>query len=403
MRTIDQIRTAALTRYRTNWREWLIAPPTGPISFTLNAPTRAQIIAQHEYVDAWLQTWHTFARDNPHLHLQHATRSTPFGTVNVATHLIFLTPDAIAGMDPETHAHWETATSRHTRLKQVNARTEPLLPLLPGIVELDDLDFDMLLTVADWFTQHPASGYTIRQVPVPGLHTKWLSKNRRLVIGLVASKTTPNPVPLPSENPDSSDTAEELGADLLDTLGLQPLPIAIDITLTDPADQALLHGLRHLRASVDDIAALPIQPSRVLIVENKESAFPITDTTSLVVIHSLGNNLGVLTTIPWLAEASVYYWGDLDRAGLTLLSRARSRIPALTSVLMDEQTLLLHETLINPDHSQADKPDPTLTSEERTVLDLLTHPTHRRLEQERLGWGYVQDQLDLHGITTPPQ
>ena len=72
----------------------------------------------------------------------------------------------------------------------------------------------------------------------------------------------------------------------------------------------------------------PIHPETVVIVENKESAYLVPDRPRTVIVHSLGNHLNVLDKIGWLPAADQLYWGDLDRAGFTLLSRARARLPA---------------------------------------------------------------------------
>ena len=82
------------------------------------------------------------------------------------------------------------------------------------------------------------------------------------------------------------------------------------------------------------LAALQMQPDTILIVENKEPAVTWSDTAGLVVIHSLGNHLDVLSLLPWICPDSCWYWGDLDRHGFTLLSRARTMIPQLESLLM---------------------------------------------------------------------
>jgi Uncharacterized protein conserved in bacteria N-term (DUF3322) len=51
-------------------------------------------------------------------------------------------------------------------------------PLMHQIIDLDDADFEIPLWTARWFTGNPPSGLTIRQVPVLGMGTKWLARNR---------------------------------------------------------------------------------------------------------------------------------------------------------------------------------------------------------------------------------
>jgi hypothetical protein len=136
-------------------------------------------------------------------------------------------------------------------------------------------------------------------------------------------------------------------------------------------------------------------PEIILIVENKESAYLVLDRPRTVVVHSLGNHLNVLAEIGWLDGAHHLYWGDLDRAGFTLLSRARARLPRLVSVLMDPVTLEEHRTLAVKDETRADAPDPNLTEAETAALAALSaeHGPYLRLEQERLPSSFVLDQL----------
>jgi hypothetical protein len=47
----------------------------------------------------------------------------------------------------------------------------------------------------------------------------------------------------------------------------------------------------------------------------------------------------------WAARAHCIYWGDLDAHGFAILNRARSYLPELKSVLMDEETLREHQDL----------------------------------------------------------
>ncbi len=129
----------------------------------------------------------------------------------------------------------------------------------------------------------------------------------------------------------------------------------------------------------------------ILVVENKESAYTIADRPRTVVIHSLGNHLNILSEIGWLDSARQMYWGDLDRAGFTLLSRARARLPSIVSVLMDPVTLAEHKTLAVRDETRVDSPDPNLTDVEAAALAALSAEdgTYMRLEQERLPSPFV--------------
>jgi hypothetical protein len=169
-------------------------------------------------------------------------------------------------------------------------------PWLARIVELDDHDFTTLLDATAWFRAHPRSGLTVRSVPVPCMHTKWLARHRGMVLACLGVLTNSSHFTEATGDADPVD----IPADDLDALGLRPLPREISVVLADPALRALVGGLRQISAPVDELADLQIRPDAVLIVENKEPALAWSDTTGLVVIHSLGNHLDVLSRLPWI-------------------------------------------------------------------------------------------------------
>jgi hypothetical protein len=179
----------------------------------------------------------------------------------------------------------------------------------------------------------------------------------------------------------------DIPADDLDALGLRPLPREISIVLADPVLRAAVGGLRQISAPVDELARLPIHPDAVIIVENKEPALAWGDTTGLAIIHSLGNHLDVLSRLPWIRPDRCWYWGDLDRHGFTLLSRARTMVPRLASVLMALADIETYRPLgVEEDLDRYDQPDSTLTLAEANALAALqlTDGKYLRTEQERI-------------------
>jgi hypothetical protein len=380
MRDPDHVLDEVRVRYRKNWRGWLLHGADTEFSFSLAAPSSRLIARESDTVGRWVRDWRNWLEANPSARLRSVTRRTVVGAQEIFTHLDLPTVDDLVAIDRDLADHWLRANVRWARICALPGGVveERLRHWLEQIVDLDDADFEILLEAVRWFTKNPRSGLTIRQVPISSMHTKWLARNRRLVMACLNIEAQP----LASTNlPD-----EELEQEDLDPLGLKALPVQLDLILVDPADRALLGGLRHLRAPLPEIDALPVKPRTVLIVENKESAYLVPDRPRTVVVHSLGNHLNVLDEIGWLDSAYHLYWGDLDRAGFTLLSRARARLPRLVSVLMDPVTLEEHRTLAVRDETRTDTPEPNLTDIETAALAALSaeRDTYLRLEQERL-------------------
>jgi hypothetical protein len=239
------------------------------------------------------------------------------------------------------------------------------------------------------------------------MHTKWLARHRGMVLACLGTPTTPG------ESAESTGDADpvDIPADDLDALGLRPLPREIGVVLADPALRAVVGGLRQINAPVDELADLQIHPDAVLIVENKEPALAWSDTTGLVVIHSLGNHLDVLSRLPWIRHDRCWYWGDLDRHGFTLLSRARTMVPRLASLLMAPDDTETYRPLgVEENLDRYDQPDPTLTPAEASALAALqlTEGKYLRTEQERIpisdaehALERVRNLLQLNAIDVP--
>ncbi|WP_344904540.1 Wadjet anti-phage system protein JetD domain-containing protein [Actinomadura meridiana] len=381
---MDQVRV----RYRKNWRDWLLDGADAQFSFPLAAPSAQAIARESDAVGRWVRDWRNWSEKHPAACLRSVTRRTAVGAQKIFTHLDLSTVDDLVVLDQVLADHWRRANVRWSRIRALPGGVveQRLRPYLQQIMDLDGADFEILLEAAKWFTENPRSGLTIRQVPVLGMHTKWLARNRRLVLACLNI----------TEQPHADKQGEELEQDDLDPLGLKALPVHVDVILADPADRALVGGLRHLSAPLPEVGALPVHPETILIVENKESAYLVRDRPRTVIVHSLGNHLNVLDEISWLDDARHLYWGDLDRAGFTLLSRARARLPHLVSVLMDPVTLEQHRTLAVEDATRTDPPDHNLTDIEAAALAALSaeQGTYLRLEQERLPSPFVHDQLN---------
>jgi hypothetical protein len=240
------------------------------------------------------------------------------------------------------------------------------------------------------------------------MHAKWLARHRGMVLACLG---TPVSSTGPTEAGGDVDPVE-IPAGELDALGLRALPREVGIVLADPVLRAAAGGLRQVSAPVDELAGLRIRPSAVLIVENKEPAFAWSDTTGLAVIHSLGNHLDVLPRLPWIPGDRTWYWGDLDRHGFTLLSRARTMLPRLASLLMAPGDIAAYQPLgVEECLDRYDPPDATLTLAETTALAALQRgeETYLRIEQERIpasdaerALGKARDHAALNERETPP-
>ncbi len=395
MRAPEYVLEKAQNRYRSVWRDALLGADPGVYTVALDPPSASAITARAGDVSAWLTRWRQWAAQHPDVTLRTRTIRTKFGAQPIHTHLDIPSTAALAGLNPGTASHWQRARARWDQLSYHQPR-QTVRPWLARIVDLDNYDFTTLLAATTWFRAHPRSGLTVRSVPVPGMHTKWLARHRGMVLACLGTSTDS------SESIGSTGNADpvDIPTDDLDALGLRPLPREISIVLADPVLRAAVGGLRQITAPVDELARLQIHPEAVLIVENKEPALAWSDATGLAVIHSLGNHLDVLHCLPWIPDSRCWYWGDLDRHGFTLLSRARTMVPQLASLLMEPSDIETYRPLgVEEDLDRYDQPESTLTLAEASALAALQLIGGRylRIEQERIPISDAEHALDQTG------
>jgi hypothetical protein len=139
--------------------------------------------------------------------------------------------------------------------------------------------------------------------------------------------------------------------------------------------------------------------SHVLIVENLQTGLAIEDLPGTVVLMRLGYGVDVLGRLPWLAKARSIYWGDVDTHGFAILNRARTYLPELESILMDEETLLSNKDLWGEEREQHSAESlPLLSIPELTVYQALKQNRwgqYVRLEQERIAWDTAWNALRM--------
>ncbi len=280
MRGPDYVLEKAQNRYRSVWRDVLLGADPGVYTVALDPPPASAITARAGDVSAWLIRWRQWAAQHPDVTLRTRTIRTKFGAQPIHTHLDIPDTPALAGLNPDTAAHWQRARARWDQLRR-HQPEEAVRPWLARIVDLDHYDFTTLLAATAWFRAHPRSGLTVRSVPVPGMHTKWLARHRGMVLACLGTPTTPIDSSEFTESTGDADPVD-IPTDDLDALGLRPLPREIGVVLADPVLRAVVGGLRQISAPVDELAALQIHPDSVLIVENKEPALAWSDTTGLV-------------------------------------------------------------------------------------------------------------------------
>lgn len=350
--------------------------PAWPHQFPIGEPSSTELATDFTATMRLVETWRAWEAQHgmPLLYRGRRVSGTP---QQLPTHLPVPDLDTAArlcaGQWPArlARARYRAAvlTDRYPHL-MAPART------LTAVDKLVDVDFDLLCRAADWFAHHNATGLTPRQVPIAGLHAKWLNTRQDLV--------------------------RELSG--VDDLGLLPdHPARIHFTYLDPAHRAA-GGRVHDSATVEDSVRLPYRPDVVIISENKDTAIHFPPVPGGVSVEGVGRGGRTAASFDWITGAPhVIYWGDVDADGLEILDGFRAAGVPAASILMDPATHDAWERYgTNVDKSgkplgpRPPRPVPHLTEPERLLYEQLTSAgwtRHRRIEQERIPLGVALEHV----------
>ncbi|MEV8220169.1 Wadjet anti-phage system protein JetD domain-containing protein [Microbacterium sp. NPDC077391] len=370
--TVTEARARAARAVEKGRREWAARGGAAvALDIPLKPPTEREVLADPRAASEWAASWRSV--QGADLQIGWATKNWPSaGRQELPERLSLHTTDALARFaGAVVYRDWARIRDRAGELRERFGDGEEIVGAIQrrggAIDRQTDLDFTLLLEVLTWLRRHPSSGYRLRQVPIPGMHTKWLGTHRALVEAMY-----------------SAITGEQ-------DLGLVPSPETLRIRFLDPDDRP--GGLSDVTAPIHELAALPINPAIVIVCENLESVLALPDWSVAVAVHGGGYAVPI-HRLPWALSSRVLYWGDLDADGFAILHRLRSNGVDALSVLMDEATLLAHRELWVPDpNGAAVRVLPALTPSEQATLDRIRSEGGVRLEQERLPWPMALEAL----------
>jgi hypothetical protein len=248
--------------------------------------------------------------------------------------------------------------------------------------------WDRMLAVVGWLQAHPRPAVYLRQVDIPGVDSKFIEAHRGVLAELLD-------LALPAEAIDRDATGV---AQFARRFGFLDKPVRIRFRLLDPSLPSLpgCAGLPDITLDAASFATLALPIRRVFITENETNFLAFPPVASAIVVFGAGYGWEALARASWLHRCRLHYWGDIDTHGFAILDQLRGHFPTVASLLMDRETLLAHRL------HWGEEPDPVrhdlmrLTSEEAAVYDDLRFDRHRprlRLEQERVGFGWLCDRL----------
>jgi hypothetical protein len=275
--------------------------------------------------------------------------------------------------------------------RQTAAAQPPLLAWLHRrpLQALDLADrWERLLAVVAWLQARPRPGVYLRQVDVCGVDSKFIEAHRGALAELLDLALPPAAI----------DTEASGVAQFTRRFGFLDKPVRIRFRLLDATLPSLpgCAGLSDITLDAAGFAALALPARRVFVTENETNFLAFPSAAGAIVVFGAGYGWEALARAEWLQRCPLYYWGDIDTHGFAILDQLRGHFPHAASFLMDRETLLAHRLHWGEEPEPARHELSRLTAEEAAVHDDLRFDRYQprlRLEQERVGFGWLCDRL----------
>jgi hypothetical protein len=360
-------------------RPLVTGEPRFPLRLTLKGPGSTELAEQFESVRAWIAElvavaqWRIAWREVNHrvLGSQRLPQSIWVDTLDDALGLI--------GKRSEAERFAEVLVLTRSRqpvlLEWVGKRPLQAIELAP--------QWPRLLAVVDWLAAHPRPGIYLRQVDIPGVHSKFIEAHRGVLAEL-----------LDLALPAGAIAADRSGVgQFAARYGFLDKPNRIRFRVLD-ARLSLLPGpdLPDVTLDAASFVRLEVPVRRLFITENETNFLAFPPAADALVVFGAGYGWDALASAEWPARCAIHYWGDIDTHGFAILDQLRNRFPRVASFLMDRQTLMAHETLWGEEADQVTHDLPRLTAAEAALFNALRDNRirqHLRLEQERVGFEWL--------------
>jgi len=254
-------------------------------------------------------------------------------------------------------------------------------------LELADYWTELIAVVA-WLFQNPRPNIYLRQVDVPGVHSKFIEIHRA-VLGELFDLVIPS---------EAIDATVSGASGFCRRYGFRDKPGRIRFRILDPMLAVFRVQADHdITVSRELFDKLDLRAAKVFITENEVNFLAFPPVPDGIVIFGAGYGFESLATAEWLQGKDIHYWGDIDTHGFAILNQLRYYFPKAASFLMDRETLLAHRThwAVEPQPQTGDLKQ--LTAAESDLYNELRQNCwgdRIRLEQEKIGFNCLIEALE---------
>lgn len=248
-------------------------------------------------------------------------------------------------------------------------------------------DWPRLLGIVAWLQSRPRPGVYLRQVDLPGVHSKFIEAHRATLSELLD-------LALPAEAIDFSAGGV---SEFARRYGFRDKPLRIRFRLLDPRHALIATDTdQDFTITRDTFDRLDPAASRVFITENEINFLAFPPIADSLVIFGAGYGFDMLAETAWLRERTLFYWGDIDTHGFAILDQLRALFPHVRSFLMDRDTLLSYREQWVDEPAPALRDLPRLDENEQALFNDLRDnrlAMRIRLEQEKIPFSRIEEAL----------
>jgi len=354
-----------------------------PLRLSLTSPSSADITDRFDAVRAWAAE--LGAMDCVRIEWQEVRHRVQGAQKLPASVWIDTVEEALAWLGKRRE--WDRFSAQVATTRQTHPAVLPWLEKRPLQALALSTEWPRLLDVVAWLVAHPRPGIYLRQVDLPGVHSKFIETHRSVLAELFD-------LALPADTVDIGKTGV---GQFAARYGFLEKPTRIRLRVLDPALQAVPGSTcPDVTLDADSFSRLTLAVRRVFITENETNFLAFPQVRDAIVIFGAGYGWDALARSRWLKHCAIHYWGDIDTHGFGILDQLRGYFAHVESFLMDRATLDAHAAVWGNEDKPLSADLHRLTPDEKTLYDDLRDNRIRaglRLEQEHIGFRWLARRL----------
>lgn len=351
-----------------------------PIRISLKPPSGSSAISDLPYFQKFIEEWKLFPHQELVIWTSKSFRNLNEQSIPIAVEIPSI-QSLIAFLGDDALSRSKVWERNMMPILEIDKRLYPVLVKHINLIEgLTLRDAELLAQLIPQLKQDMGIGLYLRALPLIGIDTKFLEKHYTLVEEL--ADIIHDGIVLKSGG-----LIKWLGCAISPKGWLTIRPLC-QVTIN------ALSGIPILQMPSDLLREYELPSSNILAVENLQSGLALPEMHNTIAVIGGGKNITWMDAV-WLKRKRIGYWGDIDTWGFSILSDARERHADIESLMMDYETVKMHEDRLVPEPEPNTTLPLLLNNKEMDLFNnLISGPFKSlRLEQERLSSDYIRTNL----------